>query len=216
MNAAVHDSLRRQARVLLLLQAADKAGLCPLDIRTLHGFAYLANVLAPVWDMPALDGKVLKRRGGVFYPDLQHDVDLMVGHGVLLISDVAHALDADGRWRLEGRYRLHREFATPPLEFLSRFQDQQRVDTFVTELAYALSALGELEFESAFAEDATYGDPTVSDDNVLDFSEWALRNPTARAVAYFDRFMPAKAPATKGEKLHLYVRHLRKRLHERE
>lgn len=215
MIAAQRDSLRRQARVLLLLQAADRAGLCPLDIRTLHGFAYLANVLAPVWDMPALDGKVLKRRGGLFYPDLQHDVDLMVGHGMVLVTDVGHALDADGRWRLEGCYRLHRSLATPSLEFLAGFHDEQRVDTFVTELAYALSALGELEFENALAEDATYGDPMVSDDNVLDFSEWALRNPSARAVSYFDRFMPAKVPTTKGEKLHLYVRHLRKRLHDR-
>jgi hypothetical protein len=57
-------SLRRRVRVVTLLEAAEAAGLVPLGILRLHAFAYLSNVLAPVWDMPALDGKVLKRRGG--------------------------------------------------------------------------------------------------------------------------------------------------------
>ena len=60
-------SLRRQVRLLVLLRAAEAAGLAPLRILRLHAFAYLSNVLAPVWDLRALDGKVLKRRGGPFY-----------------------------------------------------------------------------------------------------------------------------------------------------
>src|SRR2546422_4375809 len=68
-------SLRRHARLIALLHAAEGAGLVPLRITRLHSFAYLSNVLAPVWDMAALDGKILKRRGGPFYPNMQRDLD---------------------------------------------------------------------------------------------------------------------------------------------
>ena len=72
---------RRQARILTLLDSATEAGLAPIGIIPFHAFAYLANVLAPVWDMPAMDGKILKRLGGPFYPVLQRDLDRLVGRG---------------------------------------------------------------------------------------------------------------------------------------
>src|ERR1700687_2575811 len=79
------EELQRRIRLLVLLSAAERAGLVPLRILRLHSFAYLSNVLAPVWDMPALDGKVLKRHGGPFYPALQRDLDRLVGMGRVLI-----------------------------------------------------------------------------------------------------------------------------------
>jgi hypothetical protein len=87
------------------------------------------------------------------------------------------------------------------------------VASFVQELAYALSALSECEFDQALVEDATYSDPSFSEDNVLDFDEWARRNPSVNAAAYFDHFFPGGTKATPGERLHLYVRHLRRRMH---
>lgn len=73
-NYAEHHffaSLRRQIRLVLLLDAAEKTGLTPLPILQLHTLAFLANILAPVWDFEPIDGKLLKRRGGPFYPRLQ-------------------------------------------------------------------------------------------------------------------------------------------------
>lgn len=206
-------SLRRQARILVLLNAAAEASLVPIRVVPFHAFAYLANVLAPVWDMPALDGKILKRKGGPFYPDLQRDLDRMVGKGMVSVHGVHHVRGPDSRWRVEGTYSLNPDLSRKPLKYLLERADEGRVASFVQELAYALSALRESEFDRALIEDATYCDPSFSDDNVLDFDEWTHRNPSANAAAYFDRFLPGGTKATPGERLHLYVRHLHRRIH---
>lgn len=206
-------ALRRQARILVLLDGAARAGLEPMGIIPFHAYAFLANVLAPVWDMHPLDGKILKRKGGPFYPALQRDLDRMVGRGMVRISDVAHVRSSDGKWRLEGKYSLSRSMSAAALACLQELPGEGRFASFATELAYALSALGEEELQTALVEDATYSDPTVSDNNVLDFEEWVHRNPSTNAANYFSRLMPGGTRATPGEKLHLYVRHLRRRIH---
>ncbi len=206
-------SLRRRVRLLVLLDAAEAAGLVPLKIIHLHAFAYLSNVLAPVWDMPALDGKLLKRRGGPFYPALQRDLDRLVGMGVVVITGLGHVCDDDGRWRLEGAYRLNRALARDVLAQLATYDDERRFVAFVQELAYALSALSDEDLDLAVSEDATYSDPLVSVGNVVDFEEWRRTNYSANAARYFDRLIPGGASATPGEKLHLYVRHLHRRIH---
>lgn len=58
------DQVRRRARLLLLLDAAERAGITPLASARLHAFAYLADVLSPVWDLVAFDGKIYKSEGG--------------------------------------------------------------------------------------------------------------------------------------------------------
>lgn len=209
MSAPI-EALRRQARLLLLLEAAEKAGLTPIGVAPLHAFAFLANVLAPVWQMPALDGKILKTRSGPFYPDLQQDLDRLVGLGMVEISDVGHILDLGSRWQLEARFFIRRDLAQPAVDLLSE-EWGEPILPFLVELGYALSALDGIELKNALVEDATYCDPLTSVNNVLDFDEWSKRNPSASAAVYFDNFMPAGIRATPGEKLHLYVRHLRRR-----
>lgn len=211
MNVELVEALRRQVRLVMLLDAAEGAGLVPLKILRLHSFAYLSNVLAPVWDMPVLDGKVLKRRGGPFYPDLQRDLDRLVGQGVAVISGIGHVQDDSKRWRLEGSYRLNRKFADPILTALRHFPDELRISTFISELGFALSALSDAELDLAVGEDATYSDPMITVDNVIDFADWRDRNFSANAAEKFDRVIPG-GNATPGEKLHLYVRHLHRRI----
>lgn len=205
------DGLRRRVRLVMLLDAAENAGLVPLNILRLHAFAYLSNVLAPVWNMPILNGRVLKRHGGPFYPDLQQDLDRLVGMGVTVISGVGHVQDEAKRWRLEGAYRLNRRFADPILNSLTAFPDEIRLGSFIAELAYALSALSDDEFDKAVSEDATYSNPMVTVDNVIEFADWRSRNYTANVAEKFDHVMPG-GNASPGEKLHLYVRHLHRRI----
>jgi hypothetical protein len=206
-------TLRRQARILVLLDSATKAGLTPMGIIPFHAFAFLSNVLAPVWNMHALDGKILKRKGGPFYPALQKDLDRLVGMGMVLIREVTHVRDTEGKWRLEGRYCMNRQMSAPAVDYLLHLPDEGRFASFATEIAYALSAIGDAELEHALVEDATYSDPGVSANNVLDFEEWARNNPSVNAANSFNLFMPRGTKATPGEKLHLYVRHLRWRMH---
>ena len=204
---------RQWARILVLLDAAGHAGVVPMPILQFHAFAYLANLLAPVWSMSPLDGKVLKRQGGPFYPNLQQDLDRLVGLGLVVISDVSHICDTFGAWRLDGKYQLQRELSKGALRFLQRQPEDRAFVEFSRELAYALSSLEEGELERALMEDATYANPDSSTENVIDFGEWQRKNPSLEAIKYFDHFLPSSTATTPGEKLHLYVRHLRRRMH---
>jgi hypothetical protein len=207
------DSLRRQVRLLVLLSAAEEAGISPLRILRLHAFAYLSNVLAPVWELHAFDGKVLKRRGGPFYPTLQRDLDRLVGMGLVQVRDLSHVQDDEKRWRLEGWYRLNHEFSNVVLECVASYEEERRLLSFIQELAFALSALTDGELDNAVSEDATYSDPLVSFGNIVDFDEWRTKNYSANAARRFETLLSNGAHATRGEMLHLYVRHLNRRLH---
>ena len=205
-------TLLRRIRLVVLLDSAEKAGLVPLSVLRLHSLAFLSNVLAPVWNMQALDGKILKRRGGPFYPELQHDLDRLVGMGVVVVSNLSHVRDEDQRWRLEGSFRLHREYASGILDCIKQYETERLVGTFLQELAYALSALDDDDLDRITTKDATYSDPVVSVGNVIDFAEWRNVNYSANAARHFERLLPNGSHATPGEMLHLYARHLHTRL----
>lgn len=206
------EAVERRVRLILLLRAAENAGLTPLPILHLHTLAYMSDVLSPVWEVPVFEGKVLKRRGSPFYISLQRDLDRLVGMGVVLVSSISHVLDEDGRWRLEGSYRLHRPFADPILKEVAAYEDEWALASFIQELAYALSALGRDDLTRATSEDATYADPVVDVGNVVDFAEWDQVNCAANAARRFEQILPGGARATRAEMLHLYVRHLYGRL----
>lgn len=206
-------SVRRRVRLVILLHAAGNAGLTPLPILRLHTFAYLANVLAPVWDIAALEGRVLKRQGGPFYPALQSDLDRLVGLGVAVVTGLRHVEEEAGRWRLEGSYDLNPGLAAPILAYLVKMRDEGALMSFIGELAMALSAMSDEDLDEAMREDATYSDPKIGQGNVVDFGEWTSRNYSASAAKAFAAVVPAGDRTTPGEKLHLYVRHLHRRIH---
>lgn len=203
---------KEHVRLLQLLDAAGTAGLAPIDLRALHTLAYFANVLSPVWNLPPMDGKVLRRTGGPFYPVLQHDLDRLVGLGMVFITSVGHDQDEDGRWRLRGEFVLNRTLARSALETLGRFEDESRFRTFLRELANATTSFPDETIEHAPLADPTYGDPISRPGNVVDFAEWQQRNYVANAARHFRSLVPPGITATEGELLHLYVRHLRSRL----
>jgi hypothetical protein len=204
---------RRRLRLIALLHVAERAGLTPLRVGHLHRLAYFSNVLAPVWDIRPLDGKILKRHGGPFYPALQRDLDALVGSGTAIISGVGHVLEQEERWRLEGSYRLNHVFADPILEYLGTLQDERELLEFLQELTFAVSALSDEDLDAALSQDATYSDPVVDFENVIDFGEWQQRNFTASAARRFERVLPEAGRKGPGEQLHLYVRHLHARMH---
>src|SRR5712691_5617777 len=112
---------QRRVRLVVLLAASERAGFGPMPVRDLHMLAYLVNVLAPAWDLPPLDGKVLKRREGVIYPQLQQDLDGLVGDGVVRVHDVSHVRDLEGHWQLVGAYELESSVSRPIVEAIRRF-----------------------------------------------------------------------------------------------
>lgn len=213
LNQTRVSELERRVRLLLILDAANRAAISPIPVMSLHAFAYLANVLAPVWRMTALDGRVLKRKDGPFYPELQRDLDGLVGQGLVRVSGISHVLGRDGAWRIEGSYALNDMLCAAVLSYVLSDVAHAPVAAFVQELGYALSALSPEDLAEAFTEDASYADPRLGPDNVLDIGEWEGGNPSEKAARYLGEMTSLGRRSSMGERVHLYVRHLRRRLH---
>jgi hypothetical protein len=215
MSYAVPSSLEihRRIRILYLVDAAEKALIAPVSTTTLHLMAYLTNVLAPVWEVPVLDGKLLKKGEGPFYPELQADADALVGQGLLLQSKLDYILNIDNQWRLQGVYTVNHQLADRLLELVSSFDDEHAIQTFCTEVAYSLSALVSEQVQGFSQQDATYGDPLIDFGSVIDFAEWMNRNFASNAAEQLGDLLPSGSRTTPGEKIHSYVRHLSRRLH---
>jgi hypothetical protein len=205
-------NVRRQVRLAALLWAAGVAGLTPLPVQRLHTLAYLSDVLAPVWDIEPLDGKLLKQAGGPFYPLLQADLDGLVGTGLVRISNLGYTNTGNDRWRLRGSYELRGEAAQPFVDALTSTASGRHMARYLRELAYAVSALDFVDFDRAASEDATYANPIVSNGGVIDFAEWAEANYSVAAAKALGNLLPGADQGSAGEELHLYVQHLAARL----
>lgn len=218
--------LRRRCRVLLLLEAAERASIAPLPSARLHAFAYLADVLSPVWDLDPFDGKVYKSEAGPRYPDLQREIEALVVLDLLQVSDLSYETTTDAGARVVGRYGLN--FASAHLEAILDALGAHSPDTaldpadldlhtYLFELASALSTLPDDQIESAASVDVTYGS-VAQLHNVVDFAEWArdrwAANPTWRTAERFKDFLPADSPLLSGEKLYLYAAFLGRAMNE--
>lgn len=205
VNAVEYDSLRRKVRIILLLHGAEQAGIAPIRLRRLHTYAYLSNVLAPVWDTRVFDGQLLKRRGGPFYPALQRDLDRLVGMGLVLITDIRHVIDDDNQWKLDGACFLNRELAGDAMTAIRSFPQELDNQSFLLEVAYSVSALKDNALDLLPGQDPTYSDSSVGYKNVVDFDNWRKLNYSANAARHFASVLEN---ATRGELLHLYARQL--------
>ena len=212
-------AIRRRTRLVLLLDASQKAGLDPLPTLRLHLIAYLANVLSPVWELGfrtgvslGRDGSILKSAIGPFYPDLQAELDRLVGMGVVRVEELNYWKLDCGRFRLDGKYRINTDLAKPVLDYMYFHSPDAQVARCVRELVLALSSLSDGELDRAVNQDATYGDPNVGMDNVIDFGEWVSNNYSAAAALRAGELVDVGARVGASEHVHLYIRHLRRRL----
>lgn len=218
--------VRHRARVLLLLDAAERAGVAPLSAPRLHAFAYLADVLSPVWDLPSFDGKILKSEGGPHYPDLQDEIDRLIVLGLVEVSNLRYIDRPNDGARVDGSYALRFDSTHLPKILAALGADphadpldsrDRRVHAFLVELAGALSTLPDDEIDLAASVDATYSDARVGTSNVVDFASWAsdpvADNPSVRATERFMAFLPKGANLSPAERIYLYASYLGRRIH---
>ena len=219
--------LKRRCRILLLLDAAEQVGITPLPSPQLHAFAYLADVLSPVWDLVPFDGKVYKSEGGPHYSDLQNELDCLVVQNLVQVSNLRYETTGDRGARIAGSYALN--FSSKHLEAIlgalgARAPDaaidpgDRNLHAFLIELAGALATLPDNQIESAVAVDVTYR-AEENLHNVVDFAEWAAdqrkANPSWRAAERFRAFLPEDSRMLPGEKLYLYAAYLGRTIHAR-
>lgn len=220
------EVIRQRARVLLLLEASERVGIAPIRTSRLHAFAYLADVLSPVWKLVPFDGTVLKIEGGPHYPDLQRELDRLVILGLVEISELSYLDRPHNGARIDASYALNLQ--SPALQNLLRAlgagdpslaidsQDVQ-LHAFLVDLAGALSTIPGDQIDAAASIDATYADQRIGVSNVIDFGDWAqdsvAANLSFRAVQRFDSFLPQGVSIGAGEKLYLYASYLGRRIH---
>jgi hypothetical protein len=214
------ERVRRRSRLLLLLDAAERAAIAPLPSRRLHAFAYLADVLSPVWDLPPFDGKILKLEGGPHYADLQEELDHLVVIGLVEVFDLRYVGRGQNGARLEGNYAL--DFSSRHLRHLLAAlgaeegltaidEEDHRVHAFLVELAGALAILSDDQVDRAISQDVTYRSGPLGE-NIVDFAAWAKdpwkANPSWRTADRFSTFLPEDSKITDGEKIYLYAAYL--------
>ena len=111
---------------------------------------------------------------------------------------------------MDGAFSLNRELVDAALNAIATSQYFHNIQAFLLEVAYAMSALSDSDFDSLPSEDPTYSDSNVDFGNVVDFAEWREVNFSANAARHFES---VSQHPTVDEFLHLYVRHVYRRIH---
>jgi hypothetical protein len=195
----------------MLLDAADYAVIAPLSTSRLHAFAYLADVLSPLYNFGAISGLVLKRRAGPYYPELQWELDCLVGQGLVEVTQLSPVIEA--RAFLDASFGLRRSASDAILSVAQAEQENLVLRDFLRELAEALACVPEGDLDAAVNSDVTWD--TAHSGTVIDYAEWRAKNYTQLAA---DRVNDVAREAvgaealtlTPGAKVNLYVRYLRK------
>jgi hypothetical protein len=214
--AVFHDSseFSTKARLVQIVAALERAGATPISNRDLHSFAYLANVLSPLWEIEPLESSILKDRNGPRSSALEHEIDLCVGAGLLIVESLGP--DIENPKRLDATYRINGKSARPILQIISTLPDEQVTERFLNELAFAFVEIKPGLRDDAALKDASWSNPAIADGRVVDFGEHAARatiNPSFDAAQAFQRFAPEGVKLDRAEKLVMYVRLLKRRAH---
>lgn len=93
-------------RVRMILAAAEQAALTPVSPNNLHTFAYLADILSPVWNLRPFQDRIGRREQLPYYPDLQRQIDILVGIDFVELSDLSYEVDDGLRARFNASYVL--------------------------------------------------------------------------------------------------------------
>lgn len=186
--------------LLLLLDGSERAGISPLSVERLHRLVYLANALAPVYNLFVPDGYILKYRRGPFFPAVHWDIGRLVAQGLVLAHNSKPIKDELGYW-ISANYGLSPSGMDVVDEALKVETVVSRA-TYLREIALAFatldaeqrdsSALSDVNYETAVEETAVY----VGDD------EKNLAPLAAEAV------VEEGAPGVRRLRLHRYFQYL--------
>ncbi len=203
------DIMHLRIRALMILASAREAAIDPMPAEALHKLAYFSNLLAPLWNAPPLDGKILRLKRGPYYPDLQRQVDILVAMGVIRLNNLRYKkIEDQDTWHILADYSLDIEASNPILNCILEWEEERNIYSFIRELVMAFSMMSDDDIGRAETQDATYSSSASGYGNVIDFGEWQIDNPSVNAAEYFQRLVPDKIYLSRSNKLKLFVDHL--------
>lgn len=202
-------------RILMILEAARRAGISPLPAEVFHSIAYFSNILAPIYNIRSIDGKILRLKKGPYYPDLQTQLDWLVLCGLVNISNMKYQYIYDiNNWRLFADYEVNNEKVKHFINKSLLLQDEKKDFEFIFKVSIALSELSNSEISISNEIDATYSDNATDYGNVIDYAEWVSENPSTNAIKLI-HFHFSKIQFTDEAEISFYVRHLLKKIKSR-
>jgi hypothetical protein len=186
--------------LLLLFDAAERAGVSPLSVSRLHRLVYLANALAPVYDLLVPDGYILKYRRGPFFPEVHWDVGRLVAQGLLFAEGSRAIKDELGYW-IVANYTLSQEGMTV-VDKASSIETVEPKATFLREIALAFASIETTERDNSLLADVNY-EPAIEDTPVY-YGE----NDGNLAPAAVEVLLSEATPSVRRLKLHRYFQYL--------
>ena len=203
-----HRGSEDEIRCVQLLDASHRAGLEPMKFIYLHAFAYLAEALSPVWGIQASADEVLKREGLPFFPRLQAALDRLVWRGVVEVDDFRYVQDDRHKWILDATCHLSRDRSAGVLRRLGLFADERERSDLYLEIALGLAQSDNVT--DLFLHDASYSDPSISVDRLIDLSSGNSTNLSARVADQFSALVNPEYGLASSERVGLYMAHLRR------
>jgi hypothetical protein len=187
-------------RLLLLFDASERAGIAPLSVARLHRLVYLANALAPVYDLLVPDGFILKYRRGPFFPDVHWDVGRLVAQGLLSAEGSRAIKDELGYW-IVANYSLSSQ-GMAAVDFAAGIETLTPKATYLREIALAFAALESKERDESALADVNY--ESAVEDTPVYFGD----DDENLAPAAAEALLEEGAPAVRRLKLHRYFQYL--------
>jgi hypothetical protein len=209
-------SVFSQVRLLQIFSALERAGALPATVSDVHAFAFFSNVMSPLWSLEPLEGAVLKLAGGPYYPFLQKELDHLVGMGFLEIDNLYLARPLSGVAQLSPTFRLVPRAAAAVVEKIEVLPDEVETLRFLTELAFSFASIKRDDRVAAAIKDATFSNPAISDNRIIDFGEWndpERSDASVRAANRFQKYAPAGITLNRAEKLSMYMSLVARRAH---
>lgn len=207
--------IRQRVRMLMLLDASDYAVIGPLSTSRLHALAFLADVLSPVYNLSGTAGRIMKRRAGPYFPELQWELDRLVGLGLVEVSGLRPVVEVS-RAYIDANFALMREAAQPILTLVYEDHGFLALKDFFREIAGALSRVPDNELDTATRADVTW--QTGHAGTVIDYAEWRARNYSMLSAARLEEL--AKEALGQGgltltptARVGLYVQYLKRVAH---
>jgi hypothetical protein len=194
--------------LLLLLDASERAGIPSLSVERLHRLVYLANALAPVYELLVPDGYILKYRRGPFFAAVHWDIGRLVAQGLVTAKGTRPIKDKLGYW-ISAEYNLSRS-GMKAVDGALGIETVAPRATYLREVALAFAALEATERDATALADINY--ETAVDETPVRYGDDEGNLSPLAAESLVDE----GAPSVRRLQLHRYFQYLERAWHLRQ
>jgi hypothetical protein len=200
----------------MLLDSSDYAVISPISTARFHALVYLADVLSPIYKLTSISGVILKRRIGPYFPELQWELDRLVGLGLVEVTQLRPIVEVSDAY-LDACFSLRRELAETILKVVYEDETFCKLRDFFRELAGALGAVPENDLDATTQADVTW--ETGHTGTVIDYAQWRAENFSRLSAEGIEelaqkRFGNKDLTLSPAAKVNLYVQYLRRAAHD--